>query len=180
LDPLDEVERRRLMRLLVLHGNSTSAIREYRDFAQLLQTQLAIEPSLETNRLYRSILELHASPSSAEAGLLESYALALEQLPDGIIVTDLAARIIGFNPAAERSFGWRKQDVVGKTPAILHAQADEASMTEQFMRLALAHGRWTETVHFATHDGDVRRMRRSVVALRSPSGKPIGAFGMSG
>jgi PAS domain S-box-containing protein len=103
----------------------------------------------------------------------------LEQLPDSVIVTDLATRIVGFSPIAERSFGLRKEDVIGKTPAILHPADHETAVPLQLTSLALTHGRWTETVELTTPDGGVRSMRRSVVMLRSPSGRAIGAFGMS-
>jgi PAS domain S-box-containing protein len=179
LDPFDEVERRHLMRLLVRHGRSASAIREYGDFSRLLREQLDVEPSLETTHLYKSVLEGHAEAPVDEANMLRTYARALEQLPDCIIVTDLAARIVGFSSVAEHHFGLSKVDVIGKTPAILHGGDLETVFPIQFTNLALKHGRWTETVALTAHDGAVQSMRRSVVTLRSPSGRAIGAFGMS-
>lgn len=179
-DPFDEVERRHLMRLFVEAGRSTSAIREYRDYCTLLRDQLSIEPSEETMLLYRSILETHVRSSPDDAEMLATYASVLEQLPDCVIVTDLETRIVGFNASAEQSFGLRKADVIGKTPAVLHADDDDSAIPLTFTHLALTHGRWTETVRLTTRDGAIRPMRRSVVTLRSPSGRAIGAFGMSG
>jgi PAS domain S-box-containing protein len=179
LDPFDEVERRRLMRLLVRHGRSASALREYCDFSKLLRDHLDVEPSSETTHLYQSVLEGHREVPADESHLLRTYALALEQLPDCVVVTDLATRIVGFSPVAEHQFGLRKEDVIGKTPAILHGGNLETVFPIQFTRLALTHGRWTETVQLTTHDGGVHPMRRSVITLRSPSGRAIGAFGMS-
>ena len=179
LDPFDEVERRHLMQLLVRHGRSASAIREYCDFSKLLRDHLDVEPSPATTHLYQSVLEGHAEAPADEANMLRTYARALEQLPDCIIVTDLATRIVGFSSAAEHHFGLSKVDVIGKTPAILHGGDLETAFPIQFTDLALKHGRWTETVQLTTHDGGVQPMRRSVVTLRSPSGRAIGAFGMS-
>jgi PAS domain S-box-containing protein len=179
LDPFDEAARRSLMRLLLRDGRSTAAIREYREFSALLREHLDVTPSTETEQLYRAALESHGSTSEDESELLRSYAGALEQFPDCVIVTDLATRIVGFSPVAEHSFGLRKEDVVGKTPAILHADDRETAVPLQLTHLALTHGRWTETVELTTHDGGVRSMRRSVVTLRAPSGRPIGAFGVS-
>jgi PAS domain S-box-containing protein len=179
LDPFDEVERRHLMRLLVRHGRSASAIREYCDFSKLLREQLAVEPSSETTHLYASVLQDHAEPAADDVDMLRTYARALEQLPDCVIVTDLATRIVGFSPVAEQQFGLRKADVIGKTPAILHGGDRKTAFPIQFTHLALTHGRWTETVQLTTHDGGLHPMRRSVVTLRSPSGHAIGAFGTS-
>jgi PAS domain S-box-containing protein len=179
LDPFDETGRRRLMRLLLRDGRSAAAIREYRDFSALLREQLDVTPSVETEQIYREALESHGNASEDESELLKSYAGALEQFPDCVIVTDLATRIVGFSPVAEHSFGMRKEEVVGKTPAILHAADHETAVPLQLTHLALTHGRWTETVELTTHDGGIRSMRRSVVTLRDPSGRPIGAFGVS-
>jgi PAS domain S-box-containing protein len=179
LDPFDEVQRRYLMRLLVRHGRSASAVQEYRELSKLLRDQLAVEPSLETTHLYQSVVDGYRESPSDEAAMLRTYAHALEQLPDCVVVTDLATRIVGFSPIAEHEFGLRKEDVIGKTPAILHGGDLETAFPIQFTHLALTHGRWTETVRLTTHDGGVHPMRRSVVTLRSPSGQAIGAFGMS-
>lgn len=179
LDPFDEVERRHLMRLLARHGRSASAIREYGEFSTLLREHLDVEPSLETTHLYQTILATHAEVPGDEANMLRTYARALEQLPDCVIITDLATRIVGFSSVAEHRFGLAKVDVIGKTPAILYGGDLESAFPIQFTDLALKHGRWTETVQLTTHDGEVQPMRRSVVTLRSPSGRAIGAFGMS-
>jgi PAS domain S-box-containing protein len=179
LDPFDEAGRRSLMRLLLRDGRSAMAIREYREFSTLLREQLDVAPSAETKQLYHAALEGHEGTSEDESDMLKSYAGVLEQLPDCVIVTDLMTRIVGFSPVAEHSFGLRKEDVVGKTPAILHASDHETAVPLQLTHLALTHGRWTETVELTTHDGGVRSMRRSVVTLRAPSGRAIGAFGMS-
>jgi PAS domain S-box-containing protein len=179
LDPFDEVERRRLMRLLVSHGRSASAIREYCDFSKLLREHLAVEPSSETTHLYQSVIERHREVPDDAAGMLQTYARALEQLPDCVVVTDLATRIVGFSPVAEQQFGLSKDEVIGKTPAILHGRNLDTAFPLQFTHLALTHGRWTETVRLTTYDGGIHPMRRSVVTLRSPSGRAIGAFGMS-
>jgi len=178
LDPFDEAVRRTLMQLLVRAGRSASAIREYREFCELLRDQLDVEPSTETKQLYRTALASHEGTPADELDMLRTYAGALEQLPDCVVITDLATRIVGFSPVAEHSFGLRKADVIGKTPAILHPAHDESGVPLQLTHLALTHGRWTETVEL-TMLGGVRSLRRSVVTLRSPSGRAIGAFGVS-
>jgi PAS domain S-box-containing protein len=180
LDPLDEVERRRLMRLLVRHGRAASAIREYADFSKLLRDQLDVEPSAETLQLYQSVVAGRRELPADDADMLRTYARALEQLPDCVVVTDLATRIVGFSAVAEHQFGLSKGDVIGKTPAILHGRNLETAFPIRFTHLALTHGRWTETVPLTTYDGVVHPMRRSVVTLRSPNGRAIGAFGTSG
>jgi PAS domain-containing protein len=52
--------------------------------------------------------------------ILRKQACIFENLYDGVILTDLEGRIIDWNPAAERIFGYAKAEVLGKTPGILH------------------------------------------------------------
>ena len=35
---------------------------------------------------------------------------------DGILTVDADGRLVGFNPAAERTLGWRREEVLGRRP----------------------------------------------------------------
>ncbi len=55
LDPMDEESHRRLMTLYVASGQSAAAVRQYNQCRSLLQQELEIVPSPETDELLRSI-----------------------------------------------------------------------------------------------------------------------------
>ena len=74
----------------------------------------------------------------AEEGL-RRHALIFENIYDGIVVTDPESRIIDWNPAAERMFGYSKDQVLGKTTSIL---------TTEVLAATLHDGRWSGEINF--------------------------------
>ena len=56
-DPLREGTQREVMWLYVLNGQRAQALRQYRDLRDCLKTELDIDPMLETQSLYRHIIE---------------------------------------------------------------------------------------------------------------------------
>ena len=56
-EPFREDVHRELMRSLVLAGRQAEAIHHYRAYAQFLHDEMDVKPTLETTRLYQSILE---------------------------------------------------------------------------------------------------------------------------
>ncbi|MGD2252177.1 MAG: BTAD domain-containing putative transcriptional regulator [Anaerolineales bacterium] len=62
IDPLHEELHRKLMRGLALSGRYEEAIAQYRACAEVLDTDLNVEPSLETRRLFDRILDRRERP----------------------------------------------------------------------------------------------------------------------
>jgi DNA-binding SARP family transcriptional activator len=56
-EPFREDVHRELMRSLVQTGRQAEAVHHYRKFAQFLHDEMHVKPTLETTRLYKSILE---------------------------------------------------------------------------------------------------------------------------
>ncbi|MCC6831282.1 MAG: PAS domain S-box protein [Thermoleophilia bacterium] len=57
----------------------------------------------------------------------ESWRAIVEASPDAVVCTDVRGRIQTFNPAAERLFGYRADEVVGRDVAILMTATDAAA-----------------------------------------------------
>ncbi|WP_245593467.1 PAS domain-containing sensor histidine kinase [Azospirillum halopraeferens] len=51
--------------------------------------------------------------------LLARFQAMIETVPDGVIVIDADGRILNYNPACERLFGWRAEEVCGRNVAML-------------------------------------------------------------
>ena len=64
----------------------------------------------------------HSDPTHFE--LLEQRSCTFEHIEDGIIVTSLDGVILDWNKGAERLFGWLREEMLGKTPAVLHRPCD--------------------------------------------------------
>ena len=64
----------------------------------------------------------------------------IESALDAIIINDDRGRIVEFNPAAERTFGFRREDVLGKNLDALLIPGSGGGIFRQRFRESLAHG----------------------------------------
>ena len=108
LDPFDEAANRNLMLLYVRQGRASRAIRHFHWLARCLRQELGIPPDQETAAPFEAIC-VGRGTSFAPTSLLETT-FVLEQVPQCIVVTDLASQIVGWSKAAEREFGFTKVD----------------------------------------------------------------------
>ena len=85
--------------------------------------------------------------------ILRRQARTFEHIFDGVVVTDLAGKILDWNPGAERLFGYPKEAMLGKSPAILHVPAEAPTLTPQMLDGVRKYGRWVGEVRFRRRDG---------------------------
>ncbi len=52
---------------------------------------------------------------------LQLYHRLFELVQDGIMLTDTQGRLLEWNPAMEKMTGWKREEVIGRTPAILQS-----------------------------------------------------------
>lgn len=64
LEPLMEVGHQQLMRMLALSGRTSEALLQYENCRQVLQKELGVEPSEETQALYESLLKGEKLPGA--------------------------------------------------------------------------------------------------------------------
>ena len=112
VDPYNEQALRALMRLLVQTGRDLEALRNYQEFAELLERDLAVQPELATRNLYLNIVKgrLDRRADDAEPGSPSPINLvdAFRSL-DGFVLWDNADRFVLcndkfrdiFSPAAD-------------------------------------------------------------------------------
>ncbi len=74
LDPLDEAAHRALCRLLLRQGQRGAALRSYRYCAELLDRELGVKPSAETEQLYEEIVKQGGGEAGEPDGLDQSVA----------------------------------------------------------------------------------------------------------
>ncbi|HUC60714.1 MAG TPA: PAS domain S-box protein [Alphaproteobacteria bacterium] len=117
---------------------------------------------------------------------LRREALIWEQMSDGVIVTDLNGTITNWNPAAERMFGYAIDEVMGKTPRLLHAAEDQETIDRIFDTLQrddaradrgdgsdASDGGWSGEIDFRRKDGSAVVAETVVVPLRDDRGKRV-------
>jgi PAS domain S-box-containing protein/putative nucleotidyltransferase with HDIG domain len=101
---------------------------------------------------------------------LRAQALIFENIHDGIIVTDLEGNIIRWNPAAEKMFGYYKDEVFHKTLGILPTH---------FIKGTLRDGRWAGEMNFTHKDGKQGTCETTVIPLYDERGTIRAVFGVS-
>jgi PAS domain S-box-containing protein len=95
---------------------------------------------------------------------------------DMIVSTDNERRIVEFNRAAEKTFGYRKEEVLGKDVNILYASHEEGKeLREKGAKSESFVGEITNK----RKDGSTFPALLSVAFMRDKTGVPIGAVGVS-
>lgn len=102
-----------------------------------------------------------------------------ETMYDGVIVTDLQGRIVDWNPAALRIFGYDKTEVLGKTPAMLPTPEIALQLRTEILAALQANGRWTGEIGFVRKDGTQGICETEIVLLWDTEGQPTLTLGVN-
>lgn len=175
VDPFDERAHCRIMETYARQGLKQMVVAHFDRLTADLDRELDVRPSIQLVRAYESILRDTAEPA-APTFRIEDYVFVVEQIPHPVLVTDMHNRIVGWNSRSERLFGFSKEEMVGRTPAMLHG---DAGLVASIIDSALEYGSWTGEITLLTKDGQRCRQRRVVAPLFAPDGRRLGAFGQS-
>ena len=102
---------------------------------------------------------------------LRQQALVFDSMYDGAILTDLEGRITGWNAGAERMFGYRLEEVLGRSPEMLDRPHEAALITRQIYERIAEQGRWSGEIHFVRRDGTEGVCEAAVVPLYDMNGE---------
>jgi diguanylate cyclase (GGDEF)-like protein/PAS domain S-box-containing protein len=110
---------------------------------------------------------------------LRRQALAFANLYDAVIITDLAGRIVEWNPAAERTYGYTAAEVMGSTVDIWLDPGEAAWLNRAILGALEAEGRWSGEIRFVRKDGTPGVSETLVVPLFDSRGERVGALGVN-
>jgi PAS domain S-box-containing protein len=122
-------------------------------------------------RITGTVMDITARKQAEQE--LRRQALLFENFYDGVVVADLAGRILDFNPSAERMFGHGKADAVGLTLFSLLHPGELDSLTSVIQDALERTGRWTGEVEFRRRDGTACSCECVMVPLRDTEGRAI-------
>jgi PAS domain S-box-containing protein len=71
----------------------------------------------------------HGKPHTTIDEHLRRHALILQNVRESIIVTDLAGTIVAWNAGATALFGYTAEEMLGRTPAVLYPDQDQATLS---------------------------------------------------
>jgi PAS domain S-box-containing protein len=117
--------------------------------------------------------------SHVEEEALRRRSAVFDHLPDGVMVTTLEGVIIDWNRGAEQMFGWSREEVLGRTPAILHRPEDAAELTDRINATATRDGRWSGEITFLRKDGSVGVCETTTTPMRDEQGRIIATLGVN-
>ena len=125
-------------------------------------------------------VELDITERKRAEETLRRQARTLEQLYDAVIVVDLDDRIVDWNPAAERIFGYTKDEMLGKTTAGLYESIEEARrLTAEMKQRMERDGRWVGECDNYRKDGTLVRIEAVVFPLHNERGERVSTIGVS-
>ncbi|MBD1919606.1 PAS domain S-box protein [Microcoleus sp. FACHB-831] len=102
--------------------------------------------------------------------VMRRQALIFEKINDGVILTDILGQIIDCNPGAESMFGYKKNELLGKTPEILHPLQNTPMQTAKVIEAVMREGGWSGEVTFIRKDSTEGISHTAVVPLHDEQG----------
>ncbi|MCH8328645.1 MAG: GAF domain-containing protein, partial [Candidatus Marinimicrobia bacterium] len=109
----------------------------------------------------------------------EHLALALESIGDAVSFMDLSGRVKFVNRAFEDLYGYKSQEIVGGTSAILTTDDPESRALFDEIRHQAILGGWKGELRSRTKSGDVVDVLLTTTPVRDNDGKVMGRISIS-
>ncbi len=106
---------------------------------------------------------------------IRRHARAFDHISDAVITMDLEARIVDWNPGAEKMFGYAKDEMLGKTPDVLRP-ADVTTTARELLGTMLRDGRWSGEMRFVRKDSTAGVVDTTIVPLYDDFGRTLAAL----
>ncbi|MDQ6964765.1 MAG: PAS domain S-box protein, partial [Mariprofundales bacterium] len=113
--------------------------------------------------------------------LEESLRLAsevVEHTQDGVIITDLSAHIIQVNPAFCSVTGYTEEEVIGKTPALLHSGRQDEEFYRNMWQDIKRCGSWSGKIWNRRKNGDIYPEHLSITTTYNRDGEATHLVGV--
>ncbi|MBI4021369.1 MAG: PAS domain-containing protein [Candidatus Aenigmarchaeota archaeon] len=94
------------------------------------------------------------------------------------IVANLQGEIVAYGEGAEKIFGYRRDEILGKNVAIFHPPGSEATLRDLF-QTAMTTGTWEKDTRLVRKGGEVFPAHLKVTAIRDDRGNITGLAGMT-
>jgi PAS domain S-box-containing protein len=157
----------------LLVANHCSAPRQWQQLEINLLKQLATQVAIaiQQSTLFEQAQTDLAERKQAEQKIREQAAL-LDVATDAIFVRDLEKNILFWNKGAERLYGWKAEEAIGKNAnQLLYQETFSQQLKEA--QLTLAHtGEWQGELHQVTKDGKQIIVQSRWTLVRDEQEKP--------
>ncbi len=102
----------------------------------------------------------------------------IEQINDSITTTDLQGNIVSWNLGSEKTFGYRADEVIGKSMAILYRQEDIPYLKD-YVGILIKEGVYNGDLLLVKKSKELIPISFSLTLLRDENGNPIGIVGIN-
>lgn len=103
----------------------------------------------------------------------------LETVGQGVIASDVQGQIIYWNQAAEKIFGWKREEVIGKDVMSLMTTRNTFSSSEAVMELVKQGGRWQGETEVHHRDGHIVPLLTALSPVLDEQNQVVGMIGTS-
>ncbi len=143
---------------------------EHADGTQV-SVEVASEPFIWNGDTAERLRFTHMPDVSARLRRLVTGVLS--EVTDAVIITDLHFHLRSWNRAAERLYGWREEEVVGRHMLdVVHYGGDDGELVATWEDLE-ANGRWRGQSQHITRDGSMIEVLSSTTLVRDDDGGPV-------
>ena len=138
----------------------------------LLYEKLSIIPITIDGKIVQYLaVKLDVTEYRRQQQQLELAATVYRIIDEGIVILDKERKIVDVNPAFETLFGYKKSELIGKSPFVVAPAGEEGS----FYRLAWEHavekGRWSGKVSVRTKENEIVPVWLSLASIDDEKGE---------
>ncbi len=101
---------------------------------------------------------------------LQLYHRLFELVQDGVMLTDTEGRLLEWNPAMERMTGWKREEVIGRTPAVLKSGKHPPDFYERLWQAIRSGHAFVDRFVNRRKDGSEFLVWESVSPVKDPDG----------
>ena len=149
-----------------LNALSTSTI----DYLLMLFAVAMLLGTLTVWKILTGIRRLVEAQGKTEAALRQS-ATVFENASEGVVITDVEAKIIAVNKAFTEITGYAEQEVLGKNPRVLKSGGHDREFYQTMWSSLMQGGQWRGEISGRRKNGEVFPKWQTISAVREHSGK---------
>jgi PAS domain S-box-containing protein len=102
----------------------------------------------------------------------------IEQVSDSIIITNTSHHITYLNPAAEKLFGYHRDELLGKTPLMLNAHPKTREAYDSIFRTIASGSTWRDVKLYKSKNGEVFFCESEISPMFNEHGDITGYIGI--
>ncbi|HEY9295833.1 MAG TPA: PAS domain S-box protein, partial [Phormidium sp.] len=163
------LQENKLWGLLVAHHCSEARKWQCWEIELLKQLATQVEIAIQQSQLYQQAQQELIERKLAEQKIREQAAL-LNVTTDAILVRDLNHHILFWNKGAERLYGWKKEEVLGKCANNL-LYLETPLLKENIYQTVFSKGEWHGELQHITKDGKEIVVESRWTLVREPAGE---------